>query len=121
MTINSQYFTNLEQQMGLCQTCAELQSVVNGAMAPLKALTASINTQLTALNAYLALITPPTDLNSLIQWVENFITVAVGPQAAAYQALVTQLAQLTAAVADLENAINKAAAEIEGCVIIIPS
>jgi hypothetical protein len=117
---SSTYFTNLENQLPLCQTCAELQAVVAGMFAPLKTLMAEVNTQLTALEAFAALMTPPTDLNSLITWVTSFINTAIGPQAAAHAKLVAQLAQLSAEVAALTTAIHNAAAQIEGCVVSVP-
>ncbi len=116
----STYFQNLEKQLPLCQTCAELQAVVSSTMASVLALSASLNAQIAALAPFAALLTAPTDLNSLIQWVENFITASIAPQAAAYTTLVAQAAELTSAVADLTTAINNAAAQIEGCVVTVP-
>lgn len=118
--INTQYFDKLTQQINSINTCAELQIVVNQAMATFQAQITALEQQLIDLLPAQALLTVPHDLASVITWITGMINMTVGPL---YQTYLTYTAQLTAllgAIANLTAAMENAATRIEHCTIVIP-
>jgi prefoldin subunit 5 len=107
------YFNSLTQEINSIDGCAALQALVNEAMASLQAQISAIEHEIAKL---LPIITIPTDLPSVITWITNFIA----PELAAYNAYLTQLTSMLAAITNLVTAIENAAARLEGCSITVP-
>ncbi len=113
LPFNTVWMDQLADDIASVNGCAALQALVNTAMATLQAELNAIEAQIAAL---LPVITIPTNLSEVIQWIENFIA----PLAAAYQTYLAQVAALVAAVAKLTTAIEKAASSFTNCSINVP-
>lgn len=68
-----------------------------------------------------ALLSVPTDLNSAIQWIENAITVLIGPYVTALETNIAQIAAIVGQIARLTSAIESAAGRLVECTVSIPS
>jgi hypothetical protein len=111
--VNTAYFTQLTADINAVNGCADLQLLVNLAMATLQAEITAIEAQIASL---LPLITMPTDLGSVISWITNFATPLIKP----YANYIAQLEQTLAAITALVAAIEKAAARLVNCHITVP-
>jgi hypothetical protein len=111
--VNAEYFAQLTADINAINGCAELQLLVNAAMATLQAEITAIEAQIASL---LPLITLPTNLASVISWIAAFATPMIKP----YLNYIAQLEQTLAQIAALASAIEAAAARIEHCTITIP-
>ncbi len=111
--VNAAYFEQLTADVNAIDGCAALQALVNAAMGTLQAEVTAIEGQIASL---LPLITLPTNLGQVISWIAAFATPLVKP----YENYITQLAQTTAAIAQLTQAIEAAAKRLEHCTITVP-
>ncbi|HEX4025874.1 MAG TPA: hypothetical protein VHX52_14410 [Steroidobacteraceae bacterium] len=119
--INVAYFSSLIGQVEAVASCAELQSLVTRAFASLAAYVAGLAKSSTALSCAYQLLTPPTDLPSLISWVENLINCVLGPQYKAYENYAAKVAALAIELPLLVTGIENAAAALKNCSITIPT
>ncbi len=105
-SINPAWFAAALARMQAAESCAELQEHVTQAFGSISQLQGQMSAQLAALQPFLALVKPPTDLPSLLTWVENLITALVGPQAAAFTQLVSQEAALASRIASFTSSVQ---------------
>lgn len=119
--INVQYINNLTAQVNAVSSCAALQAVADLAVAAINAQLASLEARIIAMEPALALITPPTNPTEVITWIENYITLVLGPQLASVAIMQAQVIQLTAALAALTAAIISKASSFTSCSISIPT
>jgi hypothetical protein len=112
--INAQYFTDLTNQINAINICADLQELVDDAIASIQANIDSIKEQVDQLEALLLI---PTNLSQVITWITNFQAQLLLP----YTNYVTQLAETATAIANLVTAIENAAERIKNCTITIPT
>jgi hypothetical protein len=118
--INDAYFAAQEAQIAEIKVCSELQTQVNMIFASLQANLTAINAQLALLQPILALLEAPENPGAVITWISNFITNFLTPYVVPYTTLTTQLTELSTKIEELITSIENAAAEIEGCTITIP-
>ena len=116
--VNSVWFAAALARMEAAESCAEVQSTISQAFGSIAQLENEITSKLAALQPYLALLHPPTDLASLLTWVQKLITVLIGPQAAAYTQLIAQEAALASEVASFVSAVENLPHE---CSVTIPT
>ena len=96
--MNTQYFSSIIDQVNACTTCAQLAQVSSQASTQIGQLQADITAQLALLGP---LIIAPTDLPSVLTWINSMINTYLGPQAtliAQQGILATQLSNILAAV-----------------------
>lgn len=120
MGFSTQYITDLTDRINATNSCAELQKITHEVMGPLNTQITALEAQVTALAPFLALVTGPTDLPSVLTWIGNLIAAQIQPQVTAYGKLAGQIAALTTAVTSLTSAINSAASRIGNCTVTIP-
>jgi hypothetical protein len=118
--INTQYFTNLTDQINSINVCAELQAQVDDIAAQLNDQFAAIRAQIAALNPYLALIISPGNLAEVITWIDGVINTLILPYVQTITTLEAQVVALEAQVTALVAAVENAANNIENCKITIP-
>jgi hypothetical protein len=119
--LNTEWFAAITAQINSVSSAAELQALVNEVYGTIALLNSTIESQLTYLAPLAALLTPPTDLTSVITWITGMITflteqyAPVAKMTAQLAAIVTEVASLTAAVE------STAALKFPGVTIVIPS
>jgi len=118
---NTTYFSNLTNSINSAQSCAELQSLVTDAFASVSAVKSAITSELASVEPLLALLTPPTDISSVITFIQTFITSYITPLVKPAVTYATQLTELAAQIAALTAAITSAEARFTSCSISIPS
>lgn len=114
MLLNTTQMQASVSRINNCGTCADLQQAVNDAMNSLHATKAAITAQLALLTP---LIVAPTDLGSVITWVNKMIATFHNP-------IINYTAQLTALATEVStmiSAISTKAGSFTGCSISIPS
>lgn len=118
--LNADYFTNLIPQINATASESELQDLVNRVYGDLSTLVSTIQSQIALLGPIEALLSPPTDLGSLISWVGNFITGFLTPYLTPFLNYAAQLTAIADQVTSLTSAIESAASG-KGFSITIPS
>ena len=111
--LNAAYFDQLTADINKIDACAQLQAVVNAAMATLQAEVNAIEAQIAAL---LPIITVPTSLGGVIDWISKF----VAPQLKTYLNYIAQLEQTLEAIARLAQAAQAAADRLTHCSVTVP-
>lgn len=118
---NPEYFTNLTNQVKLCSSCAELQSLTDEVIASLQSQKDAIQAEIDAYAPMIALLTLSiSDLPSVITFLENLVENYLTPQLKPYITLAAQLTEFLAAVTSLASAIEAAASSIKGCTVTVP-
>ena len=106
--VNAAFFTASIDAVNGAASCAQLSEVAVDAVTSLTAELAVVTAQLTALAP---LVSPPTDLPSVLAWISNFIT----PIARTETTCTTQVTELTAKLAALTAAVAARQSAL-GCV-----
>lgn len=114
-TINTQYYTNLKNEIEHCATCDQLKEIASSALAEIAEQQATITRQIAALQPILALVNPPTSLNSLISWVGNFINGFIKPTIAPYAIYQAQLVEMGAMLTEITSALQNASHKFPNC------
>lgn len=117
--INVDQYTAMSERVDNIASCKELQEVSDETISSLNAETEAIIAQLEKANALAALLTPPTDLGEVIDWITGIITNVIGPLAIPATTYSAQVIARTAAIADLVDKINKKSEEFSSCSIDI--
>jgi len=118
--INANYFNNIETQIGVVVSAAELQALTNRVMAELSLLESTLTSQLSFLAPINALLTAPAaNLGAIVAWITNMIVV-LEEMYKPYVNIVAELAALPAIIAALVAAIEAAALRLN-VTITIPS
>jgi hypothetical protein len=118
---NSTVITSLTAQIQGCENCAQLQTLVNDVIANLNGLIGGLVIQNNLLGPMQALLTAPANPTAAVTWIQNFITDYLTPTLACYASYAAKVAALATQITALVNAINTAAAAIDGCSITIPA
>lgn len=118
---NNTVITSLTTQIEGCNECAQLQALVNETIANLNGLIGGFVTQNSLLGPMQALLTAPTSPAAAVTWIQNFITDYLTPVLATYANYAAKMAALATQITALVNAINTAAAAIDGCSVTIPT
>ena len=119
--LNLAYFENLLNNMSGVATENELQDLVNTVYNDLSTLQSTITSQVTYIDAMLALLTPPTvNLSEVVTWITSYITNVLTPLTTPYANMVAQLAALTTQVAAIQAKIEEIES-LKGWTITIPS
>jgi len=121
LPFNAETFERLADQISAVQSCAELQALTDEAMQSANALLAGIGAQMAALQPMMALLSPPSvNPAQIVTWITSFISTFLQPYVKPMLVLPLQIAQITAAIAKLQNAIDSAASRIGSCSIEMP-
>lgn len=121
LPFNAETFKRLADQINAVQSCAELQALTDEAMQSANALLAGIGAQMAALQPMLALLSPPgINPADIVKWINGLISAVIQPYVKPMLVLPVQIAQITAAVADLQAAIASASSRIGSCSIEMP-
>ena len=115
--INTEYFTNLKAQIASISVCSELQEFSDEIMAEIQEQIDGINDQLSSILPIHALLSVPTDLGSVISWVQNMITDVITPLYKPYLSYIAQLEAMVTQVTELVSALEAAASSITSCSI----
>ena len=119
--LNLAYFENLLNNMSGVATENELQDLVNTVYNDLSTLQSTITSQVTYIDAMLALLTPPTvNLSEVVTWITSYITNVLTPLTTPYANMVAQLSALTTQVAAIQAKIEEIES-LKGWTITIPS
>src|ERR1700690_4356937 len=94
-TIETQWLNNLTAKINSLNLCADLQAVINEVFAYIQARVTQIEALVATLAIVEELLSIPTDLDAALTWIENCITLVIGPY---YKQYLTCIAQLTAIV-----------------------
>ncbi|MCC7632574.1 hypothetical protein [Stenotrophomonas rhizophila] len=122
LPFNAETFERLADQINAVQSCAELQALTDEAMQSANALLAGIGAQMSALQPMLALLSPPgVNPAQIVTWITDFITAFLQPYVKPMLVLPLQIAQITAAIAKLQAAIESASSRIGSCSIEMPT
>lgn len=116
--VNADYFAQLTAQIdaiGGPSACAELQALVQTAMADIEAQLAAIRSQIAALLPVITI--PDANPGAIVSWITSF----VAPYAKAMATFEAQLAQTLSEVAALQSAIERAAGRLLCVSVTIPS
>lgn len=119
--VNAAFFLAQAERMAVAEGCAELNALISEAFQTVADTENAITAQLAALAPYLALLHPPSDLPSLLAYINKFIAVFIGPQAAAYALMIEQQAALVIQTALLAEKAAEAALRFPTCEIAIPT
>ena len=99
----------------------DLQELVNEAFASLQAQITAAEGNIAILEPMIALLSLSiTDLGSVITFLEKFVQIFLGPTLQAYFTLLSEIAAVTNALAQLTTAINNAMARFENVSVTIP-
>jgi len=74
--LNDEYFANLQSTINAISTCADLQKIITQLE---NEITAEIQAILNNIGMLKMLLINPLNLNSVIQWISNFIKIIEGP------------------------------------------
>lgn len=120
--VNTSTFDNLIDSVNACDSCAQLQSVVNEAFASINAVKAGIESELASLTPVLALLSPPSaSPGAIVTWLTSFITVTLTPMTKPTITYAAQLTEMVEQIAAVSVAINAAAAKFTNCAVSTPS
>ncbi len=119
--VDTQWFDNAIAQAVRINVCAELQAFANEVMASIQANVSAVEGQIENLLPLKALLDLPTDLPSVLTWIEKLVAAQIQPGYNAYLNYVEQLAQLVAKIGQLTAAIAAAAARIGSCAAAAPA
>jgi hypothetical protein len=120
--INTDHFVNMTASINACDTCAQLQSVVNDSFASLNSAKAAIQAELAKLMPALSLLTlPSADPGAILSWLTNFVSFTLTPMLKPTITYGAQLTAMLAQIAQVTAAIEAAAARLTSCSITIPS
>jgi len=117
--INTAYLDSLDKQVDSISSCSELQQFAASSLASLQAQLTAINAQIAALAPIQALLNPPTSPGEAISWIGNYIEHVLTPM---YQPSVTsaeQLAALTSRIASLSQKIVSKATSFSQCTVTV--
>lgn len=120
-TTDTAYIDNLIARVNKTDLCADLQAVANEAMASLQAHVAATEAQIKALLPFQALLQLPTDLPSLLTWVQKLVAAQIAPQVVSYTTHTAQLAALITKIGQLAAAVETAASRIGNCSASAPT
>lgn len=116
--INSDYFTELNEQVKLCNSCADLQLLTNIIVTDLSAFVDAVNSQLIELAPVVSLVeSPPTNP---IAWISEFTNFFLSPFIKPYASYLSQAGQVVTQFSILVATITAEAAKF-GCNVNIPS
>src|SRR5213592_591237 len=116
LPFNAETFAKLAEQIEAASTCSELQALTSEAMGSANALLSGIGAQMAALQPIMALLTAPcANPAQIVTWITDFITAFLQPYVKPMLVLPIQIAQITAAIAQLQSAIDSAASRIGSC------
>ena len=114
---NPDFITNLTEQINGISICSELQELSDEVMQEIKFQLSGINLELDKLLPIHALLSPPTDLGSILSWINNLISSVITPLYKPYLTYIQQLTSLASELSTLVSAIEAAAARIGSCSI----
>lgn len=118
--VNTEYYAELIKQIDSAASCAALQAQTNTIVASLKEQLSQAEAQLAKVQPVLALLTPPTSPDDVIDWIQGLIDSVIKPLAAPAATYTAQIADMTVGIANVINAINAKAAEFQNCEITPP-
>lgn len=122
IVFNTEIFDAIEARIAAAATPAQLQVIVDDAMASLSAVKAAIASQLAALEALEALLTiPAANPAEIVTWITKLVEGLIAPYLSPTITLAAQLAQMVEKVAHLASAIEARAAHFPGVTITIPA
>ena len=119
--IDTSTIDNLIARVQATNICADLQALATRAMASLQAHITAIEQQIALLAPIEALLEIPTDLGSVLSWIEKLVTAQIRPQFQAQLNYVAGRAQLGAKVGERAAAATAAAARIGNCAAQAPA
>jgi hypothetical protein len=103
--LNQAYVNSLVKQLESVQSCADITAILNSATAELNGIISSATSEISALQN---LLVSPTNLTGCISWINNAISYY-----SAQTATLTQLvADATAAIATVTDAVSEAKARL---------
>lgn len=117
--LNLAFYLNLIKSVNAATTQDGLQALVDKAFADISQQQSTITSQIAFVAPVEALLTPPTDLPSLITFAGNLVTGVLTPLFKPEAVLIARGAAITAEVATLTAAIAEAAS-LKGFEITIP-
>lgn len=119
--IAEQYIDALIARINAALNLSDLQQAVEDGVQPITGQLEVIAWEIQMLAPLLALLNPPTiDPTKIVTWITDFIAAQIAPQVAAYHKHVAQLAALTAKVAQIESAVERARERINNAAGQIP-
>ena len=99
--INTDHFVNVIDSVNACETCAQLQGVVDDAFASLNAVKAGVQSELAKLMPALSLLSPPSaNLGAIVTWITSFVSTTLTPLV---KPTITYAAQLNAMLAQIDQ------------------
>jgi len=119
--INLSYFEGLQQRIEGCSSCDQLTEVVNDLYASVEANITAINAQIAALAPLLSLLeAPAVNPQAIVTWITGFITNFLTPYLKPYTIYPVQLTQISAQMAQLPPLIEAKMAQFPSCNVPIP-
>lgn len=119
--LNADWFSAIVGQINAVESADDLQALVDQVYSTIGFLNSTIESQLTLIAPFAALLTAPTDLASVITWITDTITVFT-QMYAPFVKMTAQLVAITTQVATLTAAVESvAAAKFPDATIVIPS
>ena len=117
MSINSQHFRNLAEQIDNAADCDVLDMIIRDHMRQTRALIeAKILTTIEIIRKFLPVMKPPgANPKKIVKWIKKFIAGTIAPQLAALIELGLEIMELSVAVAELAAAINRARDRLANC------
>ena len=113
--INEAYFQNLTDQINSVDSCAALQNAANIILPSIQAQITAASAQLAKVQPILALLTPPSSPDDIINWIQGLIDNVISPLAAPAAIYEAQLAALAAGLLEVTAAINDKANSFTDC------
>ena len=121
LPLNTAYVDSLIKRIDATESPAELQKLVDGGAKSLSPVKTSIAQQKTKYAAMAALATPPTSPTAAVTWIANYIEGVLKPMMAPSITLPAQEIQLTAKIAELTAAVERAQKRIPNCSVKLPT
>lgn len=119
--IAEHYIDALIARIHAALNLSDLQYAIEDGVQPITSQLDAIALEIQMLAPLLALLNPPTvDPTKIVTWITDFITAQIAPQVATYHKHVAQLAALTAKVAQIESALDRARERINDAAAQIP-
>lgn len=119
--INIDFFKGIQDRINGCSSCDQLNGVVGEAYASVEANIDAINAQLALIQPILALLNPPSaNLTQIVTWITNYITAVLTPMVAPYAIYPVALAEIAAQMAELPDIILNKSLQFPSCSVPIP-
>jgi hypothetical protein len=120
--LNADYFSSLIEQVNMCTSCAELQSLTSEAFGSIEAFLNGIAAQTVILGPLASLLTAPAaNPTAIVTWITTLIDDYLTPQLATYTTYATKVALLTVQITELTNAITNAQSRFTNCAVTLPT